>query len=209
MYEIFKDYDKDKSGTNFVDFLNVGYQDLGSKLIISIYVNVYDKLSIIDNSFIKRDNNYFLDYIEIGHDEGENIDNYLRTNSTDSKQDFLTLLNDMGIESNLLTETISPISLIKPIGIKDYDLSLNSDSVTLSFSIDEEIVDGIKNAIYSDEFKSSLSDEIKSFLDYNSDDEFITSFTSLSYELKKTYFSSLKDFLKTKTLVYNYINEIY
>ena len=208
MYQIF-DEKIDDEDKYFISFKTIDYTLLDNRLIISLVTNINNKISIIDYSFIKNGNSYVLNYVEMGKDEGEAESDYFKFSSTSSKQEFLILLRDIGFDTNLITESITISSLLKPISIKNYDLSINNDDITLSFTEDKEIINMIKNTIYSDEFKSSLSSSINDSLKYDSEENLISSFESLSYELKQSYFFALKDFLKGNSVVYNYMNEIY
>ena len=208
MYQIFDENTNDEN-KYFLSFKTIDYVLSDNRLIISLVTNINNKISIIDYSFIKNGNSYVLNYVEMGKDEGEAESDYFKFSSTSSKQEFLILLRDIGFDTNLITESITISSLLKPISIKNYDLSINNDDITLSFTEDKEIINMIKNTIYSDEFKSSLSSSINDSLKYDSEENLISSFESLSYELKQSYFFALKDFLKGNSVVYNYMNEIY
>ena len=75
--------------------------------------------------------------------------------------------------------------------------------------MNEDILNTIKNTIFKDDFKNTLSLSLKDNLNFDSTEQLIESFSNLSYQLKESFFLSLKDYLKTSSLVYNYINEIY
>ena len=206
MYQIFIDYPNNYEG--FIEFDNIDYKISDSELILSLSYGVFSKESTNDYIFRRNNDIFILERIEVGRDENENENDYLIVNKTDSENDFLSILSDIKIDTNIINQTISLDSFISPLNIKDYSVKYQ-DGFTIVFNMNEDILNTIKNTIFKDDFKNTLSLSLKDNLNFDSTEQLIESFSNLSYQLKESFFLSLKDYLKTSSLVYNYINEIY
>ncbi|MBP5342451.1 hypothetical protein J6Y73_00760 [bacterium] len=207
MSEPFKVDPLDYNG--FIKFENVDYSFNGDTLTLSIFYNVFNNTSINDYIFIKDKDRYKLDRIYIGRDDNEKQTDYLTVESTENKQNFLNLLNDLNITSNLISLSLTEDSILAPLMLKNIDVMREENTFTISYNSNQDIINTIKEAILSDDFNSTLSTDLKQKLNLESIDYLYESIENLSIENKISYFNFIKMYFKDDTLVYNYINENY
>lgn len=191
----------------YVSMISSKLSIIGNEIHIVDYFRLFDMYSKIDFDYELVDNSMFvLKKIEVGRDDNENQNQYLTIKNKEETNSFLRALSSIGIYNNFLNYELD-LSSVLNIDF-EYESFIKNEPDEVIFTLaNNDIKNEIKSAILSIEFKDLL---ISNEMEYQNDtiEKVIETFKNYSNNEKEKFFYLLKDFFKTETSVYNYIDNI-